>query len=199
MDIQKTSKEIGLFETAINLAKVRNSNDVLEKVEDAFPFPDKDITENIAKIAKWLLLFSKDKYMFFTPEIALAEAMGTINPSVEIVFAIPCNMDNEVKERLVNNLPRNISVSILEEPYFPENFFPGNAMFVVCGYSGADRAMVLPDTYRMVEHYSDFKGKKAFVPFVELNSASRYDGWMELNAQKIGMKWRKENEQHDGE
>ena len=177
MDVQKTAREIGLFEAAVNLAKVSSSPDVLEKVGNTFPIPMENIADNMKNIANWLLSFGKSKYMFFTPEIALAKIIGDMCPSAEIIFAVPCDMDPEAKERLVNNLPHNVSVNILEEPYFPRNFFPGNAMCVVCGYLGADRAMVLPDTYRMVEHYNDFKGKKAFVPYVELEGANRYDGW----------------------
>ena len=194
MDIQKTSREIGLFETALNLSKVCNSTEILEKVGNTFPIPSQSIANNIVDIAKWLLSFSKIKYMFYTPEIALAEIMGKINPSLEIIFTIPCDMDTEVKDRLVNNIPKNISVSILEEPYFPENFLPGNGMCVICGYTGADRAMVFPDTYRMVEHYSDFKGKKAFVPYIKLAKGTRYDGWIELNPQRISVKWRENND-----
>ena len=195
MDVQKTAREIGLFETAVNLAKVSSSPDVLEKIGNTFPIPMENISDNMSLIADWLLSFGKSKYMFFTPEIALAEIIGEKCPSVEIIFAVPCDMDPEAKERLTNNLPRHISVNVFEEPYFPQNFFPANTMFVVCGYSGADRMMVFPDTYRMVEHYNVFKGKKVFVPYIELEGAHRYDGWMELNAQRINMKWRKENEQ----
>ena len=50
--------------------------------------------------------------------------------------------------------------------------------------------MILSDTYRMVEHYSGFLGKKVFVPYVELSSALRYDGWMEVNQQRLSTKWR---------
>ena len=38
MDIQKTAREIGLFETAINLAKVSNSADVIQKVGTSIPY-----------------------------------------------------------------------------------------------------------------------------------------------------------------
>lgn len=65
-------------------------------------------------------------------------------------------------------------------------------MLVISGYSGGDRAMVLPDTYRMVEHYSGFLGKKVFTPYKELNAAARYYGWMEISRQRLSVKWRSE-------
>lgn len=155
------------------------------------PLPNADIGERMDNIVKWLLGFRKKKYMFFTPEIAIAEQMAKeADSDIEIIISIPCDMDIEAKDRLKNNLPRGTTVTVLEEPYFPTGFFPRNGMMVVCGYSAGGRAMILSDTYRMVEHYSGFLGKKVFVPYVELSSALRYDGWMEVNQQRLSTKWR---------
>ena len=63
-------------------------------------------------------------------------------------------------------------------------------MIVISGYLGGDRAMILPDIYRMAEHYSGFLGKKVFVPYRELDAAIRYDGWMEISKQRLSEKWR---------
>lgn len=191
MDIQKATREIGLFETAINLAKVSNSADVIQKVGTSMPLPNEDIGIRVKQVAKWLCDFNKNKYMFLTPEIALFEEMSKLaDTHMEIIIAIPCDLEQETKERLKNNLPRGITVTVLEEPYFPQSFFPKNGMLVICGYLGGNRALVLPDTYRMVEHYSGFFGKKVFVPYKELDVASRYDGWMEINHQRLSAKWR---------
>ncbi|NBI56882.1 hypothetical protein D3Z53_02105 [Lachnospiraceae bacterium] len=194
MDIQKTVKEIGLFETAINLAKVSSSADVIQKVGASMPLPNDDIVNRVGQVAKWLLDFGKSNYMFLTPEIALIEEMSKLVDShMEIIIAIPCNLEQEAKERLKNNLPHGIVVTVLEEPYFPQSFFPGNGMLVICGYWAGNRALVLSDTYRMVEHYSGFLGKKVFVPYEELDAATRYEGWMEINQQRISTKWRCES------
>lgn len=194
MDIQKTAREIGLFETAVNLAKVSNSADVIQKVGASMPLPDEEIVGRVGQVAKWLLNFDKSKYMFLTPEIALIEEMGKLaSRNTEVIIAVPCDLEQEAKDRLNNNLPQGITVSVLEEPYFPQSFFPGNGMMVISGYLGGDRAMVLPDTYRMVEHYSGFLGKKVFVPYRELDAAMRYDGWMEINQQRLSAKWRSES------
>ena len=61
MDIQKTAQEIGLFETATNLAKVNNSYEVLQKVGESFPLPSEDIQERTKNVAQWLLDFGKSK------------------------------------------------------------------------------------------------------------------------------------------
>lgn len=190
MDMQKTAREIGLFETGINLSKVCNSTDVIQKVGASMPLPDEDIADRIPQIAAWLHSFGKSKYMFLTPEIALIEEISKLSNQEEVIIAIPCDLEREAKERLRNNLPRGIEVSILEEPYFPQSFFPGNGLMVVCGYAAGGRPMVLPDTYRMVEHYSGFLGKKVFIPYKDLETAARYDGWLEVSQQRLSTKWR---------
>ena len=193
MDMLQTAREIGLFETGINLSKVCNSADVIQKVGASMPLPDEDIANRIPHIAAWLHSFGKSKYMFLTPELALIEEMSKRSNRDEVIIAIPCDLDQEAKVRLRNNLPRSIEVTILEEPYFPQSFFPGNGMLVVCGYTAGGRAMVLPDTYRMVEHYSGFLGKKVFIPYKELETAARYDGWLEVSQQRLSAKWRYES------
>lgn len=193
MDMQKIAREIGLFETGINLSKVCNSTNVIQKVGASMPLPDEDIVDRIPQIAAWLHSFGKSKYMFLTPEIALIEEMSKLSNQEEVIIAIPCDLEEEAKERLRNNLPRNIEVTILEEPYFPQSFFPGNGLMVVCGYAAGGRPMVLPDTYRMVEHYSGFLGKKIFIPYKDLETAARYDGWLEVSQQRLSKKWRSES------
>lgn len=195
MDMQKTAREIGLFLSAINLAEVLNSSDVQDKVGASMPLPDPDTAEKLISIVKWLTSFGKRKYMFLTPEIALIEELlKQTGNKVEVTIAVPCDLDQEIKERLHNNLPHGGNVELLEEPHFPSNLYPSNGMIVICGYSGSDRSMVLSDTYRMVEHYNSFLGKKVFIPYVELPSAARFDGWMEIPQQNISEVWRYENE-----
>lgn len=193
MDIQKTAREIGLFETGINLSKVCDSTDVIRKVGASMPLPDGDIAARIPRIAAWIHGFGKKKYMFLTPEIALIEELSKLSKQEEVIIAIPCDLEEEAKNRLQNNLPRDIEVTILEEPFFPQSFFPGNGLIVVCGYSAGGRPMVLPDTYRMAEHYSGFLGKKVFIPFKELETAVHYDGWLEISQQRLSTKWRCES------
>ena len=191
MDLQKTAREIGLFETAVNLAEVGRSADVVQKAGAFMPLPDEDIGVRVGQVVKWLLGFGKNVYRFLTPEIALIEEMGRqSNGETEVIVVVPCDMEQDARERLNNNLPHGAAATVLEEPYFPHSFFPGNGMMVISGYSGGGRAMVLPDTYRMVEHYSGFLGKKAFVPYKELDAAIRYYGWMEVRQQRLSVKWR---------
>ena len=191
MDIQKTAKEIGVFETAINLSFVSESPEVTQKISDSFPLPSTDITERTKRIAEWLLSFGKNKYMFLSPEIAVIEEMAkAATRPLEMIITVPCDMDEDAKTRLANNLPIRVTTTILEEPYFPTGFFPGNGMMVVSGYAAGGRTMIFPDTYRLIEHYSGFWGKKAFIPYTEISTSARYDGWMALNQQRVDITWR---------
>ena len=191
MDMQKTVREIGLFETAANLEKVCDSADVIQKVGASMPLPGGDIGARVKQAAEWLLGFGKSKYMFLTPEIALIEEMGKlVHGEAEMIITIPCDLDKKAKDRIHDNLPRGTAVTVLEEPYFPAAFYPGNGMIVICGYLGGGRTMVLQDTYRLVEHYSGFRGKKVFVPYQELTTAVRYESWMETNGERLSEKWR---------
>lgn len=191
MDLRRTAGEIGLFETAINLSHVAGSAEVIRKAGETMPLPDGDIADSVSKIADWLHGLGKTKYMFLTPEIALIEELAkTAAGNEEAFITVPCGMDVEARERLGSNLPRGMKVSLLEEPYFPEAFYPGNGLLVICGYSAGGRAMVLPDTYRMAEHYQGFMGRKVFIPYQELETAVRYDGWIEVSRQKLTSTWR---------
>lgn len=192
MNLHKVAREIGFFETGINLSKVCESNELLEQVGTSMPLPDADIANSIPQIVDWLQNFGKSKYMFLSPEIALIEEMAKSDRKAEVIIAVPCDLESEAKERVKNNLPNGIDVVILEEPYFPQSFFPGNGLMVVSGYSAAGRSMVLPDTYRMVDHYSGFLGKKVFIPYKEIDAAIRYDGWLEVSQQRLSTRWRKD-------
>ena len=191
MDMLKTIREIGFFEAGCNLAEVIDSKDVQAKAGLVMPLPDPALVGSISDIADWLVAFDKKKYMFLSPEIAILDKLAEREPKSEAIMLIPCDMEKEVKERLGGNIPKSMKVSLLEEPYFPEDFYPGNGILITCGYLAGGRMMVLPETYRMIDHYSGFWGKKVFVPYVELADAVRYDGWMEVGCDKINIVWRK--------
>lgn len=192
MDMWKTVREIGFLEAGANLAEVLESIDIREKVGAVMPLPDKNLINTISKIADWLTAFGKDKYMILTPEIALIDELAKQDAGREAILLIPCDMAPEVKERLKANIPKSMKVSLLEEPYFPQGFYPGNGLLIACGYYAGGRIMVLPETYRLIDHYSGFMGKKVFVPYAELEDAVRYDGWMEIGRDKFTAIWRDE-------
>lgn len=191
MDLLKTVREIGFFETGRNVVDVLNSEDVRLKAGAVMPLPDETLVEDTEKVADWLARFGKSKYMFNSPEIALIEKIPLNSEKNEAIILVPCDMESEIRMRLKDNLPRNVNVTLLEEPYFPDAFVPSNGIIVVCGYMAGERLMVLPETYRMIEHYGGFLGKKLFVPYTQLNESTRYRDWIEVGADKFNAIWRR--------
>ena len=191
MDIKKTAREIGFFETALNMESIGITEALQEKVGAEFPLPSGDTKLTCEDAARRLIASGKSKFLFLTPEIALIEAMAThTDCDAEVIIAIPCDMDVESEERLLNNLPRSIEVHALKEPYFPDGFLPGNGMIIVCGHAAGEHMMVLPETYRMIEHYGTFMGRQIFIPYVATAAAERFEGWFETNSDRLNMNWR---------
>lgn len=193
MDNIKTSQEIGLIQTAINLAGVYDSDEVVEEVGATMPMPARDISEQVPSIVDWLRCFGKTKYLFLTPEIALIEEIGNHEDTrEEAIIALPGDLDSEVQERIKNNIPHNIKVTIQSEYEIPRSFYPKNGMIVICGYVAGGRLMVMPETYRLIGRYSEFLGKKVFIPYQELDIAARYNHWMEISPDNLSVRWRAE-------
>lgn len=193
MDILKTAREIGFFETGCNLTQIPGSDFLKWKVERSMPFPDEGIASALSVIPKRMKDLGKSKYMFLNPEIALIERLPGVEPQAEAVIVIPSDMDRESKERLSNNLPHGMNVSLLQEPWFPDSFLPCNGVIIACGYMAGNRPMVLPETYRLINHYWGFLGQKVFIPYVVLPNTVRYNGWWEATS-FFSTIWRQEND-----
>lgn len=191
MDLLKSAREIGFFEMGINLTKVLSSRDVRSKAGATMPLPGPELASSAEKIAEWLVSFGKSKYMFLTPEIALIERLSVLRPRQKAMIAVSCGIEEDVRSRLENNIPKRMKVSLLEEPFFPEEFYPQDGMLIASGYLAGGRVMVLPETYRMIDHYvGKFYGKKVFVPYTQLAESTRFRGWMEASANKFSQIWR---------
>lgn len=189
MDIRRTAMEIGLFETGVNLTRVLDSQAVREKAGAVMPLPLPGLEEQLEAAGRWLSGFGKDRYLFLTPELALLEGLDRAGDGGEAILVLPCDMEEQAGERLRGNLPQGRRSSLLKEPYFPSDFCPGNGLMVVCGYLAGGRAMVPEQTYRLLAHYGGFWGRKVFLPYVRLEEALRYEGWMEVNTEQFNGIW----------
>lgn len=191
MELLKTVREVGFFETGRNLTQVLDSGAVRAQAEAVMPLPAPNLADAMERIAGWLSAFRKEKYLFLTPEIALVELLAARNPEQEAMLLVPCGTEEEVRARLEDNLPRQMRTSLLEEPFFPREFYPDNGIIIACGYLAGSRAMVLPETYRIIDHYTaGFYGKKVFIPYAELSEGTRYEGWIEVSMEKFSRLWR---------
>lgn len=194
MDIMKTMQEIGPFQLGMNLADVSDSSEIIKEVGTSMPMPDPDIVARVPEIVKYLRGFCKNKYLFLTPEIALIQELGNQAGLQEEAFVtIPGDLDPDIQERIRNNIPRNIKVTILSEYEPLPGFYPSNSMIVICGYAAGGKLMVTPETYRLVGRYSEFFIRKVFVPYRELEIAEHYDNWMEISQDNLRVIWRTES------
>lgn len=192
MNALNTVREIGINQTCINIAKVKGSTEIVEKVGAYMPLPSKNCESNVNKMTGWLSKLGKSKWMFLTPEIAFFDPILKEDINADILIVVPSDMDEESKERLSENLPGNLNVKLLKEPDFPQEFYPSNGVIVVCGYKAQGRLMVLPETYRMIEHYSSFLGKKVFLAYTTLKNYPIYPEWIEINSEGFSMVWEEE-------
>ena len=193
MDCIKISRELGLFEAVRNISVVSNSLEVCDKVEQGMPMPGADFAPRITQAVDYILSFGKRNLMFLSPEIALIEEIAKRKiPSMHVVLVLSGDMDPDSRTRLYNNIPNGISVQFLEENYFP-GFRPSNGMVVSFGYMAGEHLMVLPECYRCIEKYHPrFYGRKAFVPYVVREDATRFGEWMEVNQNNFTDVWRGE-------
>ena len=190
MNVLRTAEEIGLVQVGLNVAELLSSEELRNKVGAAMPLPSIKLKDNVEKMVAWIAELGKSKLMFLTPEIALFDIIPKYIADAEVIVLVPCSMDDEVKGRLAENIPANVTVSLLNEPYFPDKFIPSNGVIVACGYMANGRLIVLPETYRMIEHYKDFYGKFVFLPYVKIDEFIKYEEWIEINPDKFNLIWR---------
>ena len=191
MDIISLTREIGLFETVNNFSGL-NPDILAVTLDDQMPLPAS--AGAIAPAADWLLSFGKKRLLFCTPELSLVETLAASSPRpLDCQFVLPFNLDPESRQRLLSNLPKHekISVSTIQEPAFPDDFYPSNSMIVACGYlTGSRRAMVQSDTYRLLEHYKTFLGAIVFLPVFTTEDVSPYDAWLQVPQGIFTYEWR---------
>lgn len=196
MDPRGTAGEVGVITLMANIEEVRESEEVRSKVGAVVPLPGEGFSSKIPVIAEWISDFNKNMIMFISPEINLIEAISPIIPKLNAIIVVPSDMDEEVKERVADNIPKCVNTTLLYEPFFPETKFrPNNGLIVACGYKTGGRLMVLPETYRLIEHYDSFYGKKVFIPYISMDDAIRYPGWMEISRTYFDDIWKECDEE----
>lgn len=185
MDILATVREIGFFEEMNNLSAVLDDPAIREEVEPYLPLPESGKAWNGAKkmgdICHWLRQFRKTRYVFYNPELELIRQLLREEPHSEGILVLPADLEHAAEERLRANIPGDVPVSCIKEPQFPKGVCPYNGVLVIFGYIAGRHLMVLPETYRQLQTYGSFYGRKVFVPYLELDSAERYQGWLEMN------------------
>ena len=186
MNIREIVKEVGYFETSLNLLPALGSADAAERIAADMPLPSADIGERIEAYAKGIAEKGKKKIFLLTPEIALIEKLAEYPENIEsVLIVLPSDMDPEMCERIGKNLLKTVDIQLIREPFFPEDFSPKNGVIAVSGFLAGGRTMVSREVYRMTEHYGGFLGQKLFLPYADQQKTGKYDGWLEISHRKF--------------
>ncbi len=177
--------EIGVVETALNISKYINDSQIVYESSRFIPFPDAEFHERIYRIAKHIKSLKKEKILLLTPDIALIELLKDSEFISEILVCISSELNEETKERISNNLPTGIKVTLIDENTFPKNFNTLNAAIVAVGYSGKDKAIILRENYKMMSAYNGFYGMKVLVSCQDDVCNERPIGWIAINTSEF--------------
>ena len=105
----------------------------------------------------------------------------TAPEDTEFIIVLPYDMGPVQKCIIREKFPPDLNITMIQEPAFPQAFYPANGLMVICGCAFDGKAAVPLETYRLIEHYKDFVGKKAWVPYAEISVPEPCEGWVILN------------------
>lgn len=167
MDIFKTAAEIGMMEV-LRLIQPHMQDPMIARINPV-PSNTENMKQRINDVAQKMMAYGKQRLLFLSPETALLDRLSQLDSRQEVILVLPCDMDELTAERLCKNMPHALNVTILTEPFFPEGFTPSNGMLFLFGFHNNGRMLLSPESYRLMERYSAFQGRKAFVPFIHQN------------------------------
>ena len=129
MNIREIVKEVGYFETSLNLLPALGSADAAERIAADMPLPSADIGERIEAYAKGIAKKGKKKIFLLTPEIALIEKLAEYPENIEsVLIVLPSDMDPEMCERIGKNLLKTVDIQLIREPFFRRIFLRKTAL-----------------------------------------------------------------------
>ena len=173
--------EIGVIETALNIGKYIDDSQIVIESSRFMPFPDADFYKRTTDIAEQIKSLKKEKILLLTPDIALIELIKNSEYISEILVCVSSELNDEAKERISNNLPAGIKVTLIDENTFPKDFTPSNAAIVAVGYADREKAIILRENYKMLNVYNKFYGMKLLISPQNSVSNERPMGWIAIN------------------
>lgn len=177
--------EIGVIETALNIGKYIDDPNIVIESGRFMPFPDADFYKRTVDISEQIKALKKEKILILTPDIALIELIKNSEYISEILVCISSELSYEAKERISNNLPIGIKVTLIDENTFPKDFTPSNAAIVAVGYADREKAIILRENYKMLNVYNKFYGMKVLISPQNGMSNERPMGWIAINTSEF--------------
>ena len=165
MNYRTTLEEIGILETNKQIEKYINDKDLMKLIKKDIPVPSSIQTnEIINKIISKLIDMKKENIFILSNEIALIEVLNKYkNNFKNIIVALSRNLSLEQVKNIKNNIPKNSNVYFIYELEYPLVIKPKDSVILVFGYMNGNNCIVTTNTYRMIEIYKSFLGKKVFI------------------------------------
>ena len=184
MNIKDTLDEIGILETNIQIEKYIDDKDLLNHVSSEMPIPIKNETKEIINNAvEQILLLNKKNIFMLSNEIALIEKFLLHKDKIEnIIVCLSRNLSDEQVSNIKSNVPKNSNVIFIHELEYPNIIKPRDSIILVLGYLNGNNCIVTNNTYRMIELYKSFLGKKVFVSCISDNVKLKQKNFISINS-----------------
>ena len=165
MNYRTTIEEIGILETNMQIEKYLDDKTLTNSIKHDIPIPSKVETKDIINnIISKLIDMKKENIFILSNEMALIESLLNYKNIIKnIIVALSRNLSEEQVNIIKNNIPKNNIVHFINELEFPLILKPKDSVILVFGYMNANNCIVPNNTYRMVEIYKGFLGKKIFI------------------------------------
>ncbi len=185
MNIKDTLDEIGILETNLQIEKYIDDKSLLNNVSSEIPIPIKCETKDIIDNAmNRILELNKKNVFMLSNEIALIEKMLLYKDKIQnIIVCLSRNLSDEQINNIKSNIPKNSNVTFINELEYPNIIKPKDSIILVLGYVNGNNCIVTNNTYRMVELYKSFLGKKVFVRCISDNVKIKQKNFISINAQ----------------
>lgn len=183
MNIKDTLDEIGILETNIQIEKYLDDKVLLDSISSEIPISVKNETKDIINNAvKTILELGKSNIFMLSNEIALIEELVLHKDKIKnIIVCLSRNLSEEQINNVKSNIPKNSNVTFIHELEYPSIIKPKDSIILVLGYSNGNSCIVTSNTYRMIELYKSFFGKKVFINCISDNVKIRQKNFITIN------------------
>lgn len=184
MNIKDTLDEIGILETNIQIEKYMDDKSLLDSVSSEMPIPTKIETKKIINNAiEKILELNKKNIFMLSNEIALIEKFLLHKDKIQnIIVCLSRNLSDEQLSNIKSNVPKNSNVTFIHELEYLNIIKPRDSILLVLGYLNGNNSIVTNNTYRMIELYKSFLGKKVFVSCISDNVKLRQKNFISINS-----------------
>ena len=183
MNIRDTLNEIGIFETNLQIEKYIDDEALLKSVSSEMPVPIQCETKTIVSNAVDKIIDMNKKNIFLlSNEITLIEKLLLHKEKIEnILVCLSRNLSEEQVSNIKSNIPKNSNVTFINELEYPSIIKLKDSIILVVGYKNVNNCIVTDNTYRMLEIYKSFLGKKVFISCISENVKVKQKNFISIN------------------